>query len=566
MPSALSVRRGYVDVPFGQVHYRVAGLGPPVVLLHDSPRSSAMHEALLDSLGDEFTAIALDTPGYGSSSPLPASPRPEIRDFAAALAVTLDALGLPPCPVYAFHTSSKIALQLAVDRPGRISLAILDGLSLPPGPSDEDFIAAYMAPFATTTDGSYLVTQWTKIRDLHRFFPWFRREPSARLPIELPDERHLHGYGIDLLMAGPNFSSAYAAAMRYAALPAVARLRSPAVFMARSDDVLYRYLDDLPSPLPAGCTIERLTPDRAAWQDRLRALFREYSDAEAPAFRPRDPLTDDARDGAAGYVERAQGQVHVLRFGRPGATPVLYLPETPGGGGGARADFARALADGREVFLVDLPGSGGSDPLPVPDAGGYADALRDVVTALRLPQFDLVADFTATPLAIELARQAPDRVRRLVLDGVPLLTAQERRELWRNYCPKLAPRWDGTHLVSLFQRFRDQELCWPWYERRPQAIRRREARLDAEHLHLQVLDAARQLDHYGDAALAALDYPVKDRLDEVRQRVLLPTDSGDPRYQWTDKVRRRLAGAAVVARPDAEAARAAACVAFLDGP
>jgi pimeloyl-ACP methyl ester carboxylesterase len=200
----------------------------------------------------------------------------------------------------------------------------------------------------------------------------------------------------------------------------------------------------------------------------------------------------------------------------------------------------------------------------VPDAGGYADALRDVVTALRLPQFDLVADFTATPLAIELARQAPDRVRRLVLDGVPLLTAQERRELWRNYCPKLAARADGTHLVSLFHRFRDQELSWPWYDRRSQAIRRRAARLDAEHLHLQVLDAARQLDHYGDAASAALDYPVKDRLDEVSQRVLLPTVTGDPRYQWTDKVRRRLAGAATAVRPAAEAARAAAYVDFLD--
>ena len=235
-----SVRRGYVDVPFGQVHYRVSGLGPPVVLLHDSPRSSAMHEGLLDALGDEFTAIALDTPGYGASSPLPSEPRPEIVDYAAALGLTLDALGLPPCPVYGFHTSSKIVLQLAADRPDRIGAAILDGLSMPPGPPDEAFIAAYMAPFTLTADGSYLVTQWTKVRDLHRFFPWFRREAASRLPLELPDDRRLHDYAVDLLMAGANYSGAYAAAMRYAALPAVARLRSPTVFLARRADVLYR--------------------------------------------------------------------------------------------------------------------------------------------------------------------------------------------------------------------------------------------------------------------------------------------------------------------------------------
>lgn len=565
MASASSVRRGYVDVPFGQVHFRLAGLGPPVVLLHDSPRSSAMHEALLDWLGDEFTAIAIDTPGYGASSPLPAEPRPEIPDFAAALATVLEALRLPRCPVYGFHTSAKIALQLAADHPDRVSVAILDGLSLPPDPPEEGFIARYMAPFALTADGSYLVTQWTRIRDLHRFFPWFRREQATRLALELPDERHLHTYSLDLLMAGANFSAAYSAALRYAALPAVAKLRVPAVFMARSDDVLYRYLDNLPKELPPGCSVERLPADRAVWQDRLRALFRAHRSQAARALRAPDPLSDRSRDEAAGYVERTHGQVHVRRIGLGPGLPVLYLHETPGGGS-AHADFARALALGREVYLVDLPGGGGSDPLPTPDAGGYADALRDVLASLRLQLVDVVADFTATPLAIELARQAPERVRRVVLDGVPLLGAQERRELWRNYCPKLAPRWDGTHLVTLFHRFRDQELSWPWYDRRPQAIRRREPRLDAPWLHAQVLDAVRQIDHYGDAARAALDYPVMDRLDEVHQRVLLTSCAGDPRYQWAEKVRRRLRDATVLARPAADTARAAAYGAFLDAP
>jgi pimeloyl-ACP methyl ester carboxylesterase len=565
MTSVPGVRRGYVDVPFGQMHYRVAGLGPPVVLLHDSPRSSAMHEALLDWLGEEFTAIAIDTAGYGRSSPLPSEPRPEIPDFARALAQTLEALGLPPCPVYGFHTSSKIALQLAVDFPERVSLAVLDGLSLPPGPPDEGFIASYMSPFRTSTDGSHLAAQWTKIRDLHRFFPWFRREQSTRLPLELPDERHLHVYSLDLLMAGPHYSAAYSAAMRYAALPVVSRLRTPTVFMARSDDVLYRYLDDLPTELPPGCSVERLTPDLAAWRERLRALFRTHAPEDAPPFRAPDPLRGTARDAVCGYVDRPDGQVHVRRYGHGSAAPVLLLHEVPGGGS-VQTEFARALEVGREVYAVDLPGNGDSDPLPTPDAASYADALREVMDALRLPQADVVAEGVSTPLAIELARQAPDRVRRLVLDGVPMPLAQERRDLWRNYCPKLAPRWDGTHLLSLFQRFRDEELSWPWYDRRPQAIRRREPRLDGERLHLQVLDALRQIDHYGDAASAALDYPVKDRLEELHQRVLLPTAAGDPRYQWTDKVRRRLTAATVIARPDVEAERAAACREFLDAP
>jgi pimeloyl-ACP methyl ester carboxylesterase len=280
-------------------------------------------------------------------------------------------------------------------------------------------------------------------------------------------------------------------------------------------------------------------------------------------FRAPDPLTAGVRDEATGYVERATGQVHVRRFGPPDGPPVLYLHETPGGGG-ADAAFARALAAGRTVWLVDLPGCGGSDPLAAPDAAAYAEALRDVLASLRLPPADVVADFTATPLAIELARRAPDRVRRLVLDGVPLLAAHERRELFRGYCPKLAPRWDGTHLVALFQRFREQELSFPWYDRQPSAIRTQAPRLDAAYLHRRTLDALRQVDHYGDAANAALDYPVKDRLGDVHQRVLLPTVPADPRYRGTDKVRRRLEAASVVPRPEDDAARAAAYRAFLD--
>jgi pimeloyl-ACP methyl ester carboxylesterase len=553
-----------VNVPFGQVHYRAAGYGPPVVLLHDSPRSSAMHEPLLAALADEFTAIAIDTPGYGRSTPLPPEPRPEIPDYAAALGAALTALGIERCALYGCHTSSKIALEFAAQAPERVALAVLDGLSLPPGPPDEAFIERYMSPFVPTADGGYLASQWTKIRDLHRFFPWFRRERAARLALDLPDDAHLHRYALDVLMAGAHYSAAYSAAMRYAAGAVVARLRSPTVFMARQNDVLFRYLDDLPAPLPTGCSVERLPVEPDTWRERLRALFRQHAgDLPAPPGAP-DPLNDRSAASVASYVDRPGGQVHVRRYGRPGGPPpILVLHETPGGPSSV-ATLAAALATDRAAYVVDLPGLGGSDALPTPDAAGYTAALRDVLDALKLPLVDVVAEFTSTPLAIDLARQLPDRVRRLVLDGVFLLSAQERRELWRQYCPKLAPRWDGTHLHSLWQRLRDQELAWPWYARGKAAIRVCEPRLDAEHLHRQLLETLPQLDHYGDAANAALEYPVKDRLEEVHQPVLLPRADGDLRYQWTDKVRRRLDNAVVADRADDPRARADAFRAFFD--
>lgn len=108
------------------VHYRAAGAGPAVVLLHDSPRSSRLHMPLMKLLASRFSVFALDTPGYGNSDPLPFA-NPTIPNFAEALGATLDAMGLAQAPIYATHTSAKIALALAV-RGGRMPQLVLDGL------------------------------------------------------------------------------------------------------------------------------------------------------------------------------------------------------------------------------------------------------------------------------------------------------------------------------------------------------------------------------------------------------------------------------------------------------
>ena len=53
-----------------QVHYRRAGTGPTLLLLHQSPQSSREFEPLMQVWGENFTVIAADAPGYGLSDPL----------------------------------------------------------------------------------------------------------------------------------------------------------------------------------------------------------------------------------------------------------------------------------------------------------------------------------------------------------------------------------------------------------------------------------------------------------------------------------------------------------------
>ena len=75
MPS-FPVLKHYVtlggDAPW-QLHYRSQGANhlPVIVLLHASPMSSANMLPIMNALSDSFKVIALDTPGYGQSDPLP---------------------------------------------------------------------------------------------------------------------------------------------------------------------------------------------------------------------------------------------------------------------------------------------------------------------------------------------------------------------------------------------------------------------------------------------------------------------------------------------------------------
>lgn len=166
-------------------HYRVAGEGPKVVLLHDSPRSSRLYDNIMTQLASQFQVYALDTPGYGNSSPIEKTD-PTIADFAAALDETLTTLGLGSVPLYARHTSAKIALEYAARTSSPPRLLILDGLAIRSRQPDEEFIQTYMHHYPIDSNGTFLAFEWSRIRDVMRWFPWFDRRDQTRVRSDFP--------------------------------------------------------------------------------------------------------------------------------------------------------------------------------------------------------------------------------------------------------------------------------------------------------------------------------------------------------------------------------------------
>ncbi|MBB3665614.1 2-hydroxy-6-oxonona-2,4-dienedioate hydrolase [Prauserella sediminis] len=124
----------------GDLHYHVAGDGPPLLLLHGSgPGVSgwANFRGNLPAFAQDFTTYVLDMPGFGKSYSAEANPL-----FSAAPAVVdlLDGLELGPLPIVGNSMGGAIAARIAADHPDRVSkLATIGGIGLPlfnPSPSE----------------------------------------------------------------------------------------------------------------------------------------------------------------------------------------------------------------------------------------------------------------------------------------------------------------------------------------------------------------------------------------------------------------------------------------------
>jgi 2-hydroxy-6-oxonona-2,4-dienedioate hydrolase len=111
----------------GELHYHVAGEGPPVLLLHGSgPGVSAWanFRGNLGAFAEHFTTYALDMPGFGKSyssdgNPMLAAPD-AVMDF-------LDGMELASLPLVGNSMGGAIAARLAATHPDRVSRLVTIG-------------------------------------------------------------------------------------------------------------------------------------------------------------------------------------------------------------------------------------------------------------------------------------------------------------------------------------------------------------------------------------------------------------------------------------------------------
>jgi pimeloyl-ACP methyl ester carboxylesterase len=270
------IKRGYVDVGSGQVHYRRAAppAGTPskgtVVLFHETPVSSAEYESVMRELARDRVAIALDTPGFGMSDPISNGPV-GIADYAKVLGTVLDRLADRdrPVAVFGFHTGAAVALEIALQRPDRVDVLMLGGV---PFRSPEERAERLAKLPRDKPPGAALEARLKEYWDL-----------GARgHPPEVPPERALDLFE-QMVLGGDTYWWAYDAVWRYPIEERLARVQQPTLMLAP-----HEMLHD--QTLAAARLVSNVRvvefPDLKSWvletgAEPIARAMREFLDAQA---------------------------------------------------------------------------------------------------------------------------------------------------------------------------------------------------------------------------------------------------------------------------------------------
>jgi len=437
------ITRHFIDVgskrSARRVHYRRAGSGPPLVMVHQSPRSSAEYIPLIERWAEHFTIFAPDTPGFGDSQPL-SHPKPECEDYADAVIAFLDALGFGQVAAYGFHSGAIILVTAARRAPERFSAIACGGYAIWTEAEKADFGAHYTPPFVPRPYGDHLAWLWGRILEQSWFFPWYRAEPGSRLGVAHADPQRVQPIVMECLSAGDSFSKGYAAVLRANRdIPDAGAPTPPVLISAYDGDPLKAHMARLGAVPPSWRIVPVETP--AELEAEALAWLLAHPARAVDAHRPR------VDEGflpviAAGF----DGLLHWKGVGD------LFV-HAPGSAGSA------APAD---MLAFDLPGHGLSDPWPEAPGGfgaitDWATVILEALMVLDARPSRVMGEGWGDALAADVARG-------LGAVHCPATRPAGRMADWRAHgLPDLTPDQAGTHLLKAWRMVRADTCFDPWF-------------------------------------------------------------------------------------------------------
>ncbi len=502
----MDVRRHVATLDNRQVHYRRAGTGPVVVLLHQSPRSSLEMVPLMLRLAENFTVIAPDTPGNGMSTPL-AIETPTMGDFADALAAFLTEIGIGKALVYGFHTGAMCAFELARRHPGRVACSIVNGYVHPPLQEQNDLLAHYFVSFEPDWSGAHLIWAWARMREQYIFYPWYKKTADARISMPEPTLEMIQADVMDLLRAGKHYRGPYRAAFTIDLETAAGEIEVPTVIMTMKPDWPLRpHLANMAPPSDAVTVSE---PETIA--DAMALLDRALGDhcGNSTVSPPIAPTRAQDCGGWGRFLALSGGDLFMRTWGDATGPGPLVLLHDVGRSSSDMEDIVEQWLENRTVIAFDLPGCGESDRFggavtPVEQAA----ILKEAIGALGITGFDVAGFGTAGPVAIELGRCEPKSV-------ISVYAA----------CPRPGKTWMQPPQAGGFH------LMKAWLDQRQDLLFGSDAldewALSPSQLQQRVVDSLKGEAAAAKIVRAAIDYLFEDGVDALAGAAFFRLPDGD---------------------------------------
>ena len=209
--------RHFLNTPLGDVHYVDVGTsdGPPVVLLHQTPRSVDEFAEVIPLLAAEHRVLAVDNPGYGCSDIPPR--QPTVEEYADVIVGLLDHLGIAEANLVGHHTGAILAVDIAARYPDRVARLALSG----PHYMDRemrDLLHRISVQWRVQADGSHMMEKWEK------FSGW------------VDDPAVVHRVVTDLLRAGETSEYGHFACAEYLMEKTLPLVKAPTLLIVGKND------------------------------------------------------------------------------------------------------------------------------------------------------------------------------------------------------------------------------------------------------------------------------------------------------------------------------------------
>ncbi len=246
------------------------------------------------------------------------------------------------------------------------------------------------------------------------------------------------------------------------------------------------------------------------------------------------------------YAPTRRGQMH---YAYAGEGEALILLHHSAGWFASWSWMMPDLAGHCRCLAVDTPGFGMSDPPPEtsPTVADYARCFVSLMDALDIERAHLYGHHTGASIAVELAAAYPDRVAKLMLNGIPHFDMSQEELVravprLRNYFSSEPLREDGAHLRETWDTISDMGKAMGAFS----------SPLDAQALWLVQQEVlAKLLAGKNTKALysAIWEYDIFGRLGDVRAPTMVWSGELDPLRVNHDRAVAQVPGARSVTGP-----------------